>query len=285
MNPGSATLLGVALMTLAMLTIPVVDGLAKHLSSSQSPLFISWARYAAACLIVLPLALATHGRHALPRKGLGPHFLRTVFLMAAMTLYFLAIAEIPLATAISAYFVGPIIATLLAIVLLGERLTGRKVAALLLGFCGALLILRPDGELEPGVLLAMGSGACFACYMIATRLASQSSDPIQTLAFQCLVGAALLTPQALWTWSQPTSNELLLFMIMGLLSATSHILSITAFRYADASTLAPLVYLELVATSAIGFFIFDELPDLLVWIGAGVIISGGLLLLRRTPSS
>lgn len=274
-------LLGLALMTLAMLSIPLVDGLAKYLSADHSPLYIAWARYAVACLIVLPLALALKGRQALPRRRLGPHFLRTVFLMGAMTCYFVAIAEIPLATAISAYFVGPIVATALAVLLLGERLTWRKGVAVVLGFAGALLIVRPGGGIEPGILLALAAGGLFACYMIATRMASLSADPIQTLAFQCLVGALILTPQALWTWSVPDSGQLWLFAAMGLFSAGSHLLSITAFRYADASSLAPLVYLELVGTAAIGFLVFDELPDLLVWLGASVIVASGLLLIRR----
>ncbi len=281
--PRRALLLGLGLMTLGMLTIPMVDGLAKFLSAGHSPLFVAWARYAAACLVVLPVALLVHGRQPLPRRDLGPHFLRTLFLMAAMTLYFLAIATIPLATAISAFFVAPILATLLAVLVLGERLTPRKLAALLLGALGALLILRPGGALEPGILLAMAAGGCFSLYLVATRLAARSSPPVRTLAFQCLVGAALLTPQALWAWSLPSAAELWLFLLMGALSAGSHLLSISAFRYAEASTLAPLVYLELVGSAVIGFLVFDELPDLLVWLGAGVIVAGGLLLIQRRP--
>jgi len=132
---------GIVLMAAAMLTIPLVDGLAKHLSATHSPLYISWARYAVACCVVLPFALSLHGRALLPKRDLGSHLLRTVFLMAAMTLYFLAIARTPLATAASAYFVGPIIAVLLAFLVLGERLTTRKVVALGLGFAGAMIIL------------------------------------------------------------------------------------------------------------------------------------------------
>ncbi|MGI9404920.1 MAG: DMT family transporter [Hyphomicrobiaceae bacterium] len=281
----SNAVLGVVLMSLAMLMIPLVDGLAKHLSGAHSPLFISWARYAVACFIVLPFAVVRYGRAVLPRERLGSHLLRTVFLMAAMTLYFLAIARIPLATAISAYFVGPILATVLAVMWLGERLTVRKILALVLGFAGAMLILRPDGQLEPGILLAMGSGAFFALYLIATRQASQSSDPLKTLVFQCLVGALLLTPQAFWAWSVPMPAEVPFFLAMGILSALSHILSITAFRYAEASTLAPLVYLELVASALVGFYVFGDLPGTSVWLGAAVIVAGGLLLLRRSEPS
>src|SRR5215510_4197795 len=91
---------GVMLMTLAMLAIPMVDGLAKYLSVGYSPLFIGWARYAVASLIVLPSAAAIHGTRLFPAEQRVSHVLRTVFLVVSMTLYFLAIARIPLATAI-----------------------------------------------------------------------------------------------------------------------------------------------------------------------------------------
>jgi drug/metabolite transporter (DMT)-like permease len=149
-----------------------------------------------------------------------------------------------------------------------------------LGFCGAMIILQPGGHMDAGVLMAMGAGALFALYMITTRLASRQSDPVRTLAFQCLFGALILTPQAIWTWSVPALEELPLFLAMGGVSACSHLLSITAFRHAGASTLAPLVYLELVSASIIGYLVFSESPDAAIWIGSGVIVLGGLLLTR-----
>lgn len=280
----SDTLRGIALMSVAMLLIPLVDGLAKHLSTAHSPLFISWARYAVAALLVLPVAFAMHGGRALPRRNLGLHALRTALLVGAMTLYFVAIAHIPLATAISAYFVGPVVAALLGIVFLREHISVRKAVALILGFAGALLVLEPGGEIEPGVFLALGSGVLFALYLVTTRLASRQDNPLRTLALQCLLGTVFLAPLAVTTWSPPDMVDLPLFAALGIISALSHVLSITAFRYAETSTLAPLVYLELVGTSIIGFTVFGELPGLTMWIGSGVIVAAGLLLLsvKRT---
>jgi drug/metabolite transporter (DMT)-like permease len=278
----SATLAGVGLMAAAMLTIPMVDGIAKYLSAAHSPLYLSWARYMVASLAVLPLALARHGRSFLPREQLGAHLLRTAFLVASMTCFFLAIARIPLATALSATFVSPIIAMVLAVLLLGERLTPRRIGSLVIGFAGALVILRPTASTDPGLLLALAAGTLFACYLIATRRASPRSDPVKTLTFQCLLGSALLTPQAIAAWSVPSAGELWLFLAMGLLSATSHMLSITAFRYAPASILAPLVYLELLGAVAIGLLVFREMPDTFMWAGASAIVLAGLLLLQPT---
>jgi drug/metabolite transporter (DMT)-like permease len=273
-------------MSISMLTIPVVDAIAKYLSPTHSPLYISWARYVAACLIVIPVAAARFGSQFLPREQVGAHLLRTVFLVSAMTVYFLAIARIPLATAISAYFVAPIIAMVLAVILLREALTRRKIGSLILGFVGALIILRPSASMDPGLLLAITAGGLFAFYMIATRQAALESDPVKTLAFQCLIGVVLLTPQAFWTWSQPAVNQWWLFLLMGTLSAVCHFLAIVAFRYAQASILAPLVYLELLGGAVIGYLLFGDVPGVYVWIGAMTIVLAGLMTVERlTPNS
>ncbi len=268
-------------MVIAMFSITFVDALAKHLSIDYSPLFISWARYAVACAVVLPIAVALHGRNVFPSDRRVSHLLRTVFLVTAMTLYFLAIARIPLSTAVSAYFVGPIIAVVFSVILLKEQVTSWKILCLILGFTGSIIIVRPSGQIDPGIFLALGAGTFFALYLITTRQAAQESDPVKTLVFQCVVGMVILTPQALLSWSSIGSEDILLFAGLGLLSAASHFLSIAAFRLTDASTLAPLVYVELISASLIGYLAFNEIPTITTLIGAGFIMSAGLIMLQR----
>jgi drug/metabolite transporter (DMT)-like permease len=277
----SRATLGIVLMTLAMLTVPLVDGLAKHLSGSYSPLYLAWARYAVASLIVLPFAAIAHGPSVFPVEQRGLHLVRTVCLVIAMTLYFVAIAQIPLATAISAFFVGPIVAVALSLTLLKERVTRGKIVSLALGFAGSLVILRPGATIEAGILPALGSGLFFALYLVATRQAAQASDPLKTLVFQSVVGTLLLTPQAVANWSIPALNDLWLFAALGALSAISHILSIAAFRHADASTLAPLVYVELIGAAVVGYLAFNEVPGAATLLGAALIVAGGFVLLDR----
>jgi drug/metabolite transporter (DMT)-like permease len=286
---------GIVLMVLAMLTVPMVDGLAKHLSTSYSPLFLGWARYAVASLIVLPFAVVRHGRRPFPTERRVSHALRTAFLVTSMTLYFMAVSRLPLATATGASLVGPIVAVALSVPLLRERMTRVKVAALTLGVVGSLVMLRPGTSTDPAMLLAFSAGLFFAFYLIATRHASQASDPVQTLAFQCVVGTLLLTPLALSAWRGLVASDLVLFAALGGLSAVSHMLSITAFRFATASTLSPLVYVELVGAAIVGYVAFREVPDVPTMIGACFIVGAGLLLLSvrtrdgsrysRSPSS
>lgn len=278
-RPGPAT--GILLMILSMLVIPMVDGLAKYLSAAYSPLFIGFARYAVAAVIVLPIAALRPGGEIFPKQGFVSHILRTFFLVVSMTLYFLAVAKIPLATAISAFFIGPIFAVVLSVFVLKERMTWTKIASLVLGFIGALVILRPGTAINPSLLLAFAAGLCFGVYIVFTRYAAQKSDPISTLTFQCVVGALLLTPQAVATWAMPQWNDLGYFLALGLISALGHLLSIAAFRFAEASTLSPLVYIELIGATLIGYFFFGEFPDGFTLAGAALIIMAGLLLLRR----
>ncbi|MCA1412046.1 DMT family transporter [Bradyrhizobium sp. NBAIM20] len=273
--------LGIVLMAAAMLSIPLVDGIAKYLSADYSPLFIAWARYAVASAVVLPVAAIRYKGEIFPAERRASHMLRTVFLVTGMTLYFLSIATVPLATAVSAYFVGPVIAVALAAMVLKERLTQRKIASLALGFTGAIVILRPDGDIEPGTLLALGAGLLFALYLIATRQASLVSDPVKTLAFQSVVGMVLLTPQAILTWATPAWDAVMFFLALGALSAFSHVLSIAAFRFAEASTLSPLVYLELLGSTAIGYLVFKDIPQGSTIAGAVLIVTAGLILLKR----
>jgi drug/metabolite transporter (DMT)-like permease len=281
MSPQSPSpLLGIALMAAAMLLVPSVDGIAKMLSATHSPLYISCARYAFASFFVLPWALAQRGIRFLPREELPAHAMRTFFAAASMCCFFAAIAVAPIADVTSAYFVGPIIAAILSVLLLGEAFTPRKVAALVLGFIGAIVIVNPAGGINAGLLLGVAAGALFALYMIATRK-TRTSDPVSTLAFQCLFGAAILSPLAIWNWSLPSMGELGMLFVMGAISAACHFMTISAFRHAEASLLAPLSYLELIGATVIGYLIFNDLPGIRIFAGAALIVAGGLILVQR----
>lgn len=280
MSTQSSPLLGIGLMAAAMLLVPAVDGIAKTLSATHSPLYVSCARYVFASFFVLPWALTQRGIRFLPREDLAAHALRTIFAAASMCCFFAALSVAPMADVASAYFVGPIIAAVLSVLLLGEALTPRKLTALVLGFIGAVVIVNPAGGINAGLWLGVAAGAFFALYVIATRQ-TRASDPVSTLAFQCLFGSAILAPLAIWNWSIPTAGELVLLFLMGAISMACHFMTISAFRHAEASLLAPLSYLELLGAVIIGFLVFGDLPDTRVAFGTGLIVAGGLVLVQR----
>jgi len=267
-------------MIVAMLSIPLVDGIAKHLSQQYSPLYISWIRYLGGVLFVLPLTLARYGKRAWPSHGVGSQITRTVFLVTAMTLYYVGISTVPLADATAAYLLAPVIASVLAVVVLKEAFSPRKMIAVVLGLIGALTVVRPGLSVEPGMLFALGAGVSFALYVIATRQASQSADPLVTLNFQYVLGALLLTPIGLLYFSVPVLSLVLIVALMGAISVASHLLSIIAFKYAQASTLAPLIYVELISSVAVGYWFFGDFPTAVIWLGIIIIVASGLLLLQ-----
>jgi|GEM_PF-5595764 len=147
-----------------------------------------------------------------------------------------------------------------------------------------MIVVRPGVSMEPGILLALGAGAAFAFYVIATRQASQSAEPLVTLNFQYVFGALLLTPVGLVYFSVPVLHVVLLVALMGAISLTGHLLSIIAFKYAQASTLAPLIYVELVGSVAVGYCFFGDFPSALTWIGIVIIVMSGLLLINFKDS-
>jgi drug/metabolite transporter (DMT)-like permease len=278
--------LGIALMAVAILVIPAADAIAKYLSGAHAPVFLSWARYVAALGFALPLVLVQRCGPALTtRSQLLPQFVRTAFLVAAMTLYFIAIARIPLADALGAYFVAPIAATLLAAIVLRERLDRRRLAAVALGFAGALLIVRPGTQASADTLIALASGGCMACYLVLTRATAQDSPPLATLTIQLVIGILLLTPFVLAQWTTPTREALLLILLMGLLSTASNLMTIAAFRLAQVATLSPLVYLELIGATALGYALFGDLPSPTTWLGIAIIVAAGLIVATAARNS
>ena len=167
----SSQIRGILFMASASAIIPVADGIAKVLSENHSALLVSSGRYFAASILLLPIAFMKHGRKALPpRHRLKPHIMRTILMVMAMTLFYVSIVTIDLATAVSAFFVGPIVGSVAAVFLLGEKMTKAKLVALGLGFVGAIIIARPGTAMSPGVLLALAAGVCYGFYLVSTRL-------------------------------------------------------------------------------------------------------------------
>jgi drug/metabolite transporter (DMT)-like permease len=275
--PTDRIYLGLILMALAMFVIPIRDGIAKHMTDALPVFTIAWGTYVSAAIVAVPIALNLHGREALVPTGIRSQTARTLLLVSSMTVFFFSIRTVPLANAISAYFVAPFVAAALAPMVLGERLTKTVVVAVSCGFVGVLLVLRPEGDYDANILLAVVAGILFAFYMLATRLAARQTPPMAALAYQSLLGAVVLTPFAFSAGFEGISEFLGAFAVVGVLQSTSHGLSITAFRFAPAATLAPLVYLEIVAAVIVGLVAFEDWPQMQTWIGIAVILAAGAL--------
>jgi len=173
--------------------------------------------------------------------------------------------------------------TILSIFMLKEKVGPRRLAAVLVGFVGVAVILRPDrGDFDLWSLLPLAMAACYASFMILTRMIRNAAPPLNSLFYTAIVGAVVATIPLPFVWQTPEPLHWLGFAAMGLIGGTGHFLMIRAFEKAEASAIAPFIYTELIWAIAAGFLVFGDVPTLEMLIGAGVIVaSGGYVLYRE----
>ena len=322
-------------MSLAMLFLPLMDIIAKYLSSTMATGQIAWSRFLFQSLLLLPFAWrlitrarriattqfssedkrdfrskeATSGSHitsnlTLDRAatGLLPsrwhlHALRGFLIAMATLCFFTSVTRLPVADAIAIFFVEPLLLTLLSPLFLGEKIGWRRLTAVLTGFAGALIIIKPGAAMF-GVyaILPLGAALCFAFYLILTRKLAQDTDPILVqfftglsgLFFMSLVllsgatinllpGVNLFLLQTIW----PTANQWALLALLGTIGCLGHLMVVHAFRYVDASTLAPLQYFEIVGAALFGWLVFRDVPSINTWIGIAIITGSGFYVYWR----
>lgn len=279
---GENPLIGILLMLAAMMVVPFMDGIAKLLSADYPVTQIVWARYFFHLLVLLPILLWRYGPGALIPRRPALQLLRGGFLLVSTLLFFGAIARLPLADALALVFVSPLVVTALSPWLLGEQVGARRWAAVVVGFLGACIIVRPGfGVLQWGSLLAIGAGTVYAFYILATRKLSGSSSPLVTLAYTALLGALVMSAVMPAVWITPNLADLGLMLAMGMFAAGGHFLLIKAFDHAPASLLAPYGYSEIVMTTLIGFVLFGDFPDGWTWLGIAVVVASGIYISLR----
>lgn len=268
---------GIALMLAAMAVVPLMDGVAKHLSATFPVLQVVWARYFFHLLILLPVVLWRHGVSALLLRNPWLQIIRGGFLLGSTILFFAAIAVMPIADALALVFVAPLVVTALSPLVLGERVGPRRWTAVSVGFVGVLVIVRPGlSDFHPGMLLALGAGTVYAFYSLATRKLSGSAPPLITLAYTALLGALVMSAAVPAVWTPPDVRDIAWMALMGALAAGGHFLIIKSFEHAEASLLAPLGYSEIVMATVVGYLAFGDFPDAWTWVGVAIVISSGV---------
>jgi drug/metabolite transporter (DMT)-like permease len=208
---------------------------------------------------------------------------RSVLMLASNLIFVVAIGRVPLATASAIGFSAPLIVTALSVPLLHEQVGWRRWSAVVVGFAGTLMVIRPgSGFHEPAVLLLLVSSFAYALYMIATRLAGRYDSAATGIIFAALFGSLGMSLAMPFVFVMPRSIlDGLLFCSLGLLGGFGHYLVIRAFQLGPAAVIAPLGYVELVGTVTLGYVVFGNFPDLWTWAGAGVIITSGIYIALR----
>ncbi len=266
----------------AWVMLPVMDGFAKYLSSTLPVLQITWSRYFFTVVIVLPIMLIFFRKNLTWTEQPKLQLIRGLLLFCANILFFYSISVISLAKALTLAFIAPLIVTVLSPFLLGEKVGIRRWAAVITGFIGSLIVIRPGFvEINLASIAALGTGVLYAFYLIVTKKLHNSDHPLLTLLLTGVVGAIIGTMIMPTVWVQPTITEWYMMFAIGFFASIGHLLLILSLRYADASKLAPFGYFEIVTNIIIGFFFYNNFPDHWHFIGLFIIVSSGIYVFRR----
>ena len=266
----------------AWIMLPIMDGFAKYLSSTIPVLQITWSRYFFTVIIVLPVILIFFRKNFKWTERPKLQLFRGLLLFSANILFFYSISIISLAKALTLAFIAPLIVTILSPIILGEKVGFRRWAAVITGFIGSLIVLRPGFvEINIASIAALGTGFLYGIYLIVTRKLHKSDHPLLTLLFTGVVGAIIGSTIMPLVWVQPTITEWYIMFAIGFFASIGHLLLILSLKYADASKLAPFGYFEIITNIIIGYYFFNHFPDIWTFFGLFVIISSGIYIFRR----
>jgi drug/metabolite transporter (DMT)-like permease len=275
---------GVLLFLAAIFLFAALDATAKYMNAFFAVPLLVWARYLVHFVIMLVFMAPGMGREIIVTRRPWLMSFRALMLVGITLLAQLALKTLPLAETTALIFIAPLLVALLAGPLLGEQVRRSTWLATIAGFLGVLLIARPGGAMAgPGILYALGGALCYAIYQILTRKLAATEHPNRLLFYTALVGtlSMSLTLPAYWDGQIPTLPQGLLIISLGLYGGIGHFMFIRAFREAPASTLSPLLYVQLIWATLLGWLVFNQLPDFLAIIGMLIIGASGLSLAIR----
>lgn len=283
--------LGILFMIGFCITAPIMDGMAKLTPNEVPVLQIVAARFGVQVVILIPLAIMMGVAMRPKARDIAGHLMRGLMLLSATFCFFSAIRYMPIANAMAIFFVEPFILTLMGGLLLGEQVGPRRITACVIGFIGALFVIQPSfQELGFVALLPLGTAVTFAAYMILTRTMSDRQHPIALQAYTALGASLLILPLIIgfegtnnpWldpVW--PSGFAMMALLAVGILATISHLLLSVALKLAPTATIAPLQYLEIAGSVAVGYFLFRDFPDSLTWLGIAIIVGSGLYVFAR----
>ena len=265
--------------------LPFMDAIAKYLSSELSFFQITWARYFFTVVWTLPLMYFFFRKNLTFSQNLKLQIIRGLTLFSANICFFYSISIISMAKALTLAFVAPLITTALSPFFLDEKVGVRRWSAVIVGFIGSLIVIRPGYlDFNLATLAGLGTGFFYGIYLIITRKLHSTDNPLLTLLLTGVVGAVIASFFVPVVWINPTVDQWLWLGFMGIFACLGHICLIYSLRYADASKLAPFGYFEIIPNIILGYLIFSDFPDIWTFTGLAVICSSGYYVFRREVS-
>ncbi len=270
---------------LAWVMLPIMDGFAKYLSADLPVLQITWARYFFTVAFTFPFMFFFFRKNLVWTDKPKLQFIRGLILLTANICFFYAISVISLAKALTLAFVAPLIVTAFSPIFLGERVGFRRWSAVIIGFIGSLVVIRPGFvEINLASFAALGTGIMYGFYLIITRKLSTFDNPLLTLLLTGIVGAVIISCLMPFFWVKPTINQWSMMAAIGIFACIGHLFLILSLKYADASKLAPFSYFEIITNILIGYYFFGDFPDNWTFLGLAIIVMSGIYIYQREQS-
>jgi drug/metabolite transporter (DMT)-like permease len=272
----------IAVMCVGILCLGVNDALAKWLTSSYPPLQIIFVRNLLALPMITAIVLWTGGAGALWTRHLGIHAFRGLLMVGGAYTFFRGLEVLPLAEATSLIFAAPIFITALSVPLLREAVGWRRWAAVIVGFAGVLIIVRPGAAtFQPASLFVVGTAMFYALGMISARWIGRGED-VWTMMFYIVLFPLLFSASLVpFVWQTPDIAHLPLFLGLAVFGTLGMTLITQAFRLAQAAIVAPFEYTALIWASVLGWLVWGDIPGLWIYVGAAVIIASGIYIVFR----
>ncbi len=269
---------GIAYLLAAIGLLGLMEVGVKTLTESLSVGQILWARFFFHLVAAWPIFMIIGLRSVARTERPVLQCVRSLLQLLATLGVFLALDHAPLAEAISIHYLAPLIVTALALPLLGERVSLGRWLAVIAGFAGVVIILRPGFEGAPwGASFALISAVSYALFQIMTRVLGITDRPWTTMFYTPLVGAAVASLVVPFVWIAPTSEQWLILVALGILAAVAHYMLIKAFQRTEASGLQPYNYVHIVWASILGIVFFGVVPGAWTLLGAALIVGGGMV--------
>ncbi len=273
---------GIALILASTVFLGILDATSKYLSATLPSIEIAWIRFVVFALVMVPAMLPGSPLYAMQTGRPGFQLMRGAALLGSSLFFISGLRFLPIAEASATSFVSPLFVTALSIVFLGESVGLRRWLATAVGLIGVLIILRPgSGAFHPAALFSIVSALAWACTLIMTRMMSGTERAITTMAYSSLAGVGILSVLVPFVWVQPSWHDIFFGIVIGVSSTAGQWIVVLAFRYANASVLAPFSYTQLLWVSFLGFLIFGEVPDVWTVTGAAIIVASGLYTAHR----
>jgi drug/metabolite transporter (DMT)-like permease len=273
---------GIALILASTVFLGTSDVTAKYLSATLPSIEITWIRFLVFAVIMSPAMLPGSPLFALHSQRPGLQVMRGIALLASSLIFISGLRFLPIAEASATGFVAPLFVTALSIAFLGESVGLRRWIATAVGLIGVLIILRPGSSaFHPAVFFPLASAFAWACTLIMTRMMSGREHALTTMSYSSIAGVCVLCVLVPFVWVTPSWHDILFGILIGIASTAGQWIVVLAFRYADASVLAPFSYTQLLWVSILGFVIFGEVPDIWTVTGALFIVGSGLYTAHR----